>query len=98
MRTTHQRPVYKRLNDTSVNHDQTCLNVVDAACYEDANQYSSGACLRDVGGWVIEAYMKKFEGKAEVREAKAVALKALTWLQQYNLQQIQMEIDCMQVA
>jgi ribonuclease HI len=43
--------------------------------------------------------MKNFEGKPEVREAEAVALLvALTWLQQYNMQQIQIETDCMQVV
>jgi ribonuclease HI len=43
--------------------------------------------------------MKNFERNPEVREAEAVALLvALTWLQQYNMQQIQIETYCMQVV
>ncbi|MCI19155.1 cytochrome P450 [Trifolium medium] len=96
MRTTHRRPA---VHETELHwckpRPGTLKCNVDAACYEEANQYCIGACLRDAEGKVIHAYMKKFEGKPEVREAEAVALlEALNWLQQYNMQQIQIETDC----
>jgi hypothetical protein len=64
IRTTHRRPAVKETERRWCKPQPSTLKCnIDDACYKEANQYCIGACLRDVEGRFINAYMKNFEGK-----------------------------------
>jgi hypothetical protein len=71
MRTTHQRPDVQETERRWCKLQPGTLKCnIDAACYEEANQYCIGAGLRDAEGRFIHAYVKNFEGKPEVEKLK----------------------------
>jgi hypothetical protein len=44
---------------------------IDSACYVDYNYYCVGACIRDIDGKFVKAFMKKSYGSPTISEADA---------------------------
>jgi hypothetical protein len=72
---------------------------IDAACYRDQNLYCVGMCIRDEQGRFVSAYMKRFEGQPDIREAEPMGvLEGLMWLKGMNSSNVLLETDYLQVV
>ncbi|PNY03745.1 cytochrome p450 [Trifolium pratense] len=72
---------------------------VDAACYVTKNRYSNGAGVRDAAGRFVKAMTSHFVGQSEVQEAEAHGLLiTLQWIQQFQLNRVEIEMDCLNVV
>ncbi|GAU29295.1 hypothetical protein TSUD_226660 [Trifolium subterraneum] len=70
---------------------------VDTTCYTNQNLYGVGACIRDAQGRLVQAFVKRFNGKPEIAEAVEL-LEAMKWIQNSHMPMVHVKTDCLQVV
>jgi ribonuclease HI len=72
---------------------------VDAALFNEEQQFGMGMCIRGAHGTYVKARTMVFEGTPPPLEAEAYALKeALIWLEELGISRVVIELDCMLVV
>jgi hypothetical protein len=72
---------------------------VDAALFNEHQQFGAGICIRGAQGIFIKAKTIHFEGSPPPMEAEAYALKeAIIWLGELGLSRVDIELDCLPVV